>query len=230
MLQTGTGSTARLTLTDDHPIPHAPAAPSSRHADSRRRRWTRVRIWDEDGQSLVEFALVLPMLMLMIMGMVEFSFAFNARDSVFFAARDGSMLAAEGGNLPGTDCVVLDRIERDIVSPARPVRVQTIKIYWSDRNGTELSGAENVYTRTGTTTCNYGDSTSLTVPYTLTTGLYLEGNRCDVLAGCGAGHPGPDNIGVVISYTHNWLTSVAQISVGALNFNISSATRIEPQQ
>ncbi|HVR88273.1 MAG TPA: TadE/TadG family type IV pilus assembly protein [Candidatus Limnocylindria bacterium] len=192
--------------------------------------WGRVGTSDEAGQSLVEFALVLPVLLLLIMGLVEFSFAFNARDSVFFAARDGSMLAAEGGNLPGTDCVVLDRIERDIVSPARPVRVQTVTIYWSDRNGAELSGAENLYTRAGTTTCSYGDGTSLTVPYALTTGLYLEGNRCDVLAGCGAGHPGPDNIGVVITYTHSWLTSVAQISLGSLRFNISAATRIEPQQ
>ena len=185
---------------------------------------------EDAGQSLVEFALVLPVLLMLIMGMVEFSLAFNARDSVFFASRDGSMLAAEGGNIAGTDCVVLDRIERDIVSPARPVRVQTVKIFWSDRNGVELSGAENLYTRTGSMTCAYGNGTSLTVPYTRSSNLYPEAGRCDVLAGCGAGHPGPDNVGVTITYTHNWLTSVAQISAGALTFNITSATRIEPQQ
>ncbi|HEY8829621.1 MAG TPA: TadE/TadG family type IV pilus assembly protein, partial [Candidatus Limnocylindria bacterium] len=122
---------------------------------------------DDVGQSLVEFALILPILLLLIVGLVEFALAFNSRDSVFFASRDASMLAAEGGNIAGTDCVVLDRVDRDIVSPARPVRVQTVKIFWSDRNGVEQSGEENLYTRSGSTTCDYGNGSTLTVPYTL---------------------------------------------------------------
>jgi hypothetical protein len=185
---------------------------------------------EDAGQSLVEFALVLPVLLLLIMGLVEFSLAFNARDSVFFAARDASMLAAEGGAIAGTDCVVLDRIERDIVSPARPVRVQTVKVFWSDRNGQELSNTENLYSRSGSMTCNYGNGTTLTVPYTLSSGNYGESLRCDVLAGCGGGHDNPDNIGVTITYQHSWLTSVARISLSALQFSLTSATRTEPQQ
>jgi len=185
---------------------------------------------DDAGQSLVEFALVLPVLLMLILGIAEFAFAYNSRDSVFFAARDGSMLAAEGGSIAGTDCVVLDRIERDIVSPAQPVNVQTVKIFWSDRNGVELAGTENLYTRGGSTVCLYGNGTSLTVPYTLTTALYPEIDRCDVLAGCGGLHQAPDNIGVTISYRHNWVSSVAQISVGGLAFDITAATRIEPQK
>lgn len=185
---------------------------------------------EDAGQSLVEFALVLPVLMLSILGLVEFAFAFNSRDSVFFAARDASMLAAEGGNISGTDCVVLDRVERDIVSPARPVRVQTVKIFWSDKNGLELNGAENLYTRSGSITCTYGNGSTLTVPYTLTTSLYPEADRCDVFAGCGGTHATPDNIGVTVTYQHSWVSSVAQISLNGLTFNLTSATRIEPQQ
>jgi hypothetical protein len=179
---------------------------------------------------LVEFALVLPVLLLAIAGMVEFALAFNSRDSVFFAARDASMLAAEGGTIVGTDCVVLDRIERDIVSPARPVRVQTVKIFWSDKNGAELSNTENLYTRSGSMTCSYGNGPSLTVPYSLTSGNYGESARCDVLAGCGGAHVGPDNIGVTITYQHTWVTSIAKISLGAMTFNLTSATRVEPQR
>lgn len=185
---------------------------------------------EDAGQSLVEFALVLPVLMMMILGLVEFALAFNSRDSVFFAARDGSMLAAEGGRIAGTDCVVLDRVERDIVSPAQPVRVQTVKIFWSDRNGVEQGGQENLYTRGGSLTCTYGNGTSLTVPYSLTTALYVEADRCDVLAGCGGAHITPDNIGVTINYQHSWVSSFAQISLSGLVFNITSATRVEPQQ
>jgi hypothetical protein len=179
----------------------------------------------------VEFALVLPVLLLAILGLVEFAFAFNSRDSVFFAARDASMLAAEGGNIDGTDCVVLDRVERDVVSPARPVRIQTVTVFRSDRNGVQIGNEQSLYTRGGgTITCNYGNGSSLTVPYVLTTALYPEANRCDVLAGCGGTHTTPDNIGVTISYRHSWVSSVAQISLGTVTFNLTSATRIEPQQ
>ena len=188
------------------------------------------RAQNDLGQSLVEFALALPILMLLIVGLVEFALAFNSRDSVYFASRDASMLAAEGGRIVGTDCVVLDRVERDIVSPARPVRVQTVKIFWSDKNGNELSGTHNLYTRGGTTTCTYGNGTSLSVPYTLSSAGYTETNRCDVLAGCGGTHTSPDNIGVTITYQHNWITSVAKISLSSLTFNLTSATRVEPQQ
>ncbi|HEV8468389.1 MAG TPA: TadE/TadG family type IV pilus assembly protein, partial [Candidatus Limnocylindria bacterium] len=68
---------------------------------------------EERGQALVEFALLLPLLLLLIVGVIEFSFVWNSRNTVLFASRDGSMLAAEGGSLSGTDCLVLDRIERD---------------------------------------------------------------------------------------------------------------------
>src|SRR3989441_6712743 len=131
---------------------------------------------EERGQALVEFALLLPLLLLLILGVVEFSFVWNSRNTVQFASRDGSMFAAEGGSLTGTDCLVLDRIERNIVSPARAIRVQEVAIYWADRNGGQIGPYMNVYDRSGTTTCDLGGST-LTVPYTLTTAGYPESER-----------------------------------------------------
>lgn len=167
--------------------------------------------------------------MLVIVGLMEFGMFLNSRNAVEFASRDGSMLAAEGGNAVGTDCVVLDKVERDIVSPARNIRIQTVTIYWSDRNGDQISGNANVYTRSGSTTCVFGGGQSLTVPYTLTTGSYLEGARCDVLAGCGGSHPGLDTVGVKVTYEHRWITSLVQ-QTGTITFTVASATRLEPQQ
>src|SRR5947208_15802627 len=77
----------------------------------------------EMGQAIVEFALLLPALVLLLVGLMEFSLVWNSRNTVLFASRAGSMLAAEGGNIDGTGCLVLQRIERDIVSPAPTVRV-----------------------------------------------------------------------------------------------------------
>src|SRR2546422_3040876 len=111
---------------------------------------------EEHGQALVEFALLLPLLLLLIVGIIEFSFVWNSRNTVLYASRDGSMLAAEGGSIAGTDCVVLNRIERDVISPASSVRLQQVAVYWSDLNGAQIGTNTNVYDRTGSSTCNYG--------------------------------------------------------------------------
>jgi len=183
---------------------------------------------EELGQALVEFALVLPLLLLLILGIIEFSFVWNSRNTVQFASRDASMLAAEGGSILGTDCLVLQRIESDIVSPARAVRVEEVMIYWADKNGSQIGSFKNVYDRSGSTACDLGGST-FSVPYTLTTSGYLEATRCDVLAGCGGAHTGVDTVGVQITYEHQWLTSFARLTGSGITFAETTATRVEPQ-
>lgn len=51
---------------------------------------------DEDGQSLVEMALVLPFLLLILLGIVQFGFVFSGYIAVTSAAREGARLAATG--------------------------------------------------------------------------------------------------------------------------------------
>jgi Flp pilus assembly protein TadG len=48
----------------------------------------------ESGQALVEFALVLPILMLLVMGIIDFGFAFNQWNTAQNAAREGARIAA----------------------------------------------------------------------------------------------------------------------------------------
>ena len=49
----------------------------------------RARSWrSEDGQAVVEFALVIPILLLMILGLVEFSRAWNAKQVLTDTARE----------------------------------------------------------------------------------------------------------------------------------------------
>jgi hypothetical protein len=183
---------------------------------------------EDGGQSLVEFALVLPLLLLLIVGIAEFAFVWNSRNTVLFASRDGSMLAAEGGSIAGTDCQVLDRIERDVVSPSRSLRIQQVVIYWSDRNGTQIGSSANVYDRVGSMTCDLGAAT-LNLPYSLTSAGYPEPTRCDVLAGCGSSHTSVDTVGVRITYQHYWLTSFLRIGGPSVTFSEGTATRVEPQ-
>jgi len=183
----------------------------------------------ERGQAIVEFAMLLPVLILFVVGIIEFALVWNSRNTVLFASRDGSMLAAEAGNLTGSDCVVLQRIESDVVSPSTSLRIQQVTIYWSDRNGDQIGANQNVYTRTGSTSCDYPDGGTITVPYTLTTPGYLEGSRCSTLAGCGGSHPTVDTIGVRVTYQHFWATSFLQFAGSSVTFTESTITRAEPQ-
>ena len=183
----------------------------------------------EKGQAIVEFAMLLPVLVLLLIGLMEFSLVWNSRNTVLFASRDGSMLAAEGGSLNGTDCVVLQRVDGDVVSPSAAVRIQQVSIYWSDRNGDQIGSNQNVYTRTGSTSCTYPDGSTITVPYTLVTAGYLESARCSVLAGCGGSHTTIDTIGVRVTYQHFWMTSFVRFAGNSVTFTESTITRAEPQ-
>jgi Flp pilus assembly protein TadG len=48
----------------------------------------------EEGQSLVEFALVLPLLLLLLLGIIQFGAVFNALITINAAAREGARLMA----------------------------------------------------------------------------------------------------------------------------------------
>lgn len=58
-----------------------------------------LRKWNsEDGSNLIEFALVLPMLLLVVLGIAEFGFIFQRLEVVTNAAREGARLAVLPGN------------------------------------------------------------------------------------------------------------------------------------
>lgn len=60
----------------------------------------------ERGATMVEFALILPMLLLVLMGIIEFGWVFTQAMEVRHAAREGARIAAvnfDGDNTAGTD-------------------------------------------------------------------------------------------------------------------------------
>ena len=61
----------------------------------------RDRVRSERGAALVEFALILPFLLVLIGGIVDFAFLFQRYEVVTGAAREGARLAV----LPGYGCV-----------------------------------------------------------------------------------------------------------------------------
>jgi Flp pilus assembly protein TadG len=70
-------------------------------------------IRSERGQALAEFALVMPLVLLFIAGIVEMGRAWNIKQAVTDAAREGARYAviADGLDCPGKTALVEDKVE-----------------------------------------------------------------------------------------------------------------------
>jgi len=66
----------------------------------------RAKFKNKKGQSLVEFVLVLPLILLIIMGIFEFGLMFNSYLTINNASREGARLASVGG----TDIAIESRV------------------------------------------------------------------------------------------------------------------------
>ncbi len=184
------------------------------------------------GQALVEFALFLPVFLLMTFAVIEFAFVFNGMLAISFATRDAALLAAEAGNAAGADCKIIAAVDRAVGPPAADSRIQSVVIYRADQNGTEMSGVSNTWARGGPTDCPDGTG----IAYVRQTNGYPELSRCNLLAGCGFGQPGLDTIGVRVTYVHEWVTPLGGFSgpgfggQGGMGFTLtqSNSMRMEP--
>ncbi len=72
---------------------------STPEASAVRRRPTGIAA-TEDGAGLAEFALVLPLLIIILFGIIEFGIAFNRAQAVEAAAREGARLASISTSTP----------------------------------------------------------------------------------------------------------------------------------
>jgi Flp pilus assembly protein TadG len=79
--------------------------PPARAGAARRRRRTR-------GQALVEFALVLPIFMLLVTGMLDFGFALYSRMTVINAAREGARAAVTAADKTLIPVLVSSAVDR----------------------------------------------------------------------------------------------------------------------
>lgn len=195
-------------------------------------RWRRDRA---RGQTLVEFALVIPLFIVMLVGIIEFGFAMNAVLAVSFATREAALVAAEAGSADGADCMILTKVEESISAPSADGNINRVLIFKSDHNGARL--ATNTYVRTGSTTCTYSGGSTLTVPYELSGAQnYEDVKRCSMLGGCDANPPlaattTVDHVGVQVDYDYSWRTPLSSlIGLGGSGYTIieSNSMRMEP--
>lgn len=110
-----------------------------RHIADRRR---------DDGAALVEMALILPLLLLLILGLVEFSRGYNARLTLTHATREGVRVLAISGD-PATAAAAT-------LAAATPLDTSQITL--------------------STTDCTPGDPTSITASYPFSYSILFFGS------------------------------------------------------
>ena len=169
------------------------------------------------GQSMVEFALVLPVLLLVIFGIIEFCGIYESLNTVNYAAREGARVGAIiGPTLSNADTQILQAI-LNVTSNGGLLfsQVQKIEIFKSDENGTVPALAtgcaaapnEDIYNGQGTAcgTANWPPSVR------------------------NATFNAQDYLGIRITFLYNWITSFVSASGGHLQMTSVSVQLIEPQ-
>lgn len=149
------------------------------------------------GASLVEVAVVLPILLSLAIGLAEVGFLVIDYITVTNAARSGARTGASLTTDPGTDDAILDVVEEDLCN-LRYGTVKVVRIFLPNADGT-MSGSANNYTPSGALNCD-------------AIGHVFS---CDALeGGCnwpstGRNNTPPSNfdrLGVRIEFTHDYVT------------------------
>jgi hypothetical protein len=107
----------------------------------------------ERGQSLVEFTLILPVFLLVLLGMLEYGSAYDHRTAMAYAVREGARVGASlgnGGSTPGTvDATIVAAVQRGLTNPILIDNITSIDIYQSDLTGKPVPGKIDSYDKNG---------------------------------------------------------------------------------
>ena len=105
------------------------------------------------GQALVEFTLILPVFVMVLMGMLEFGSAYDHRTAMAYAVREGARVGAtlgKGGSSPDTvDPTILAAVQRGLTDPILIENISSIEIFRAGLDGKPMGSAIDTYDRFG---------------------------------------------------------------------------------
>ena len=163
----------------------------------------------ERGQSLVEMAMVVPVFLMILLGMVELGFALDHDLTLNYASREGARMGAALANgttsvpCANVDLFVISSVERVLTSDGSPVAghladISSIKIFKADASGNPTSSVNTWVPGNGPVV----DGRAL--HFSLTTSSWSACTRTNATVN-------PDSIGIVITYTYKFVTPLGGI-------------------
>ena len=172
------------------------------------------------GQSLVEFALILPVLLMLLLGLIEFGFVFAHHQGLEYATREGARTASalangqngQNGAPIGTACTTIDdqviaAVQRVITGTGSLLvlgNVSQIRIYkYDDATGAPATPAAS-YVNVWTPVSSGGAVVDgIALKFARTSGSW---NACTRLNGLT-----PDSVGVDVTYSYTFVTGLGSL-------------------
>lgn len=169
----------------------------------------------ERGASLVEMAVIFPLLLLVTLAIFEFGLAFRDHLTVTQGVRDGTrMLSAKGDDLDA-DCVAIEQALDTMLATLDVDQIVEIEVFEANADGTQNTANTNSYTYGGG---DPGDCANWSG-----TVAWPPAGRQVV-----AGSVPLDIVGLRIVYQSAWATGVPPFT-GGYTVDRSSISRIEPE-
>ena len=159
---------------------------------------------------MTEFALVAPVLLLLLFGVLESGLLLFSVGTARFAAGEGARQEAESGNAAAADALSLGVVRGTALGTTNLAQVQRIDIYKLQQQG---NGTLTVVPNT-TDSYNLDGSARNSIPWPSSARDVKNGES--------------DFLGVTIYYRYTWKTGLF-LFFGPLNLNQSFAIRLEPQ-
>jgi hypothetical protein len=179
---------------------------------------------------MVEFTLLLPLILVLALGILEFGMLFKDHMGVHYASREGARTGAAASRLPNADCSILRAVATTMQTMEYDM-LQRVRIFRADTTGEEclMSGGscpENVYIRNaggGTLQCN-GQTTDWILMPPVGSSQYWPPD----------GNPGRVNIeptdalAVEVQYLHRFFFNYVPGAEGTVAIVDRSVMQIEP--
>lgn len=193
----------------------------------------RRRSKDDRGATLVEAAMVTPIFLFVLFGVMEFGLAYRDNLTVANSTRDAARVATTGGNSADADYGILQRISDDMDvmghdtidlivvfdagGPGGSVKTGSSGSLATCKTGTAVSGVCNVYT--------VADLSRPLSDFGCLTPGSLDSSWCPMGRSIAITDP-PDYIGVYLETTHVYATGMFGNDV---TISDETVMRIEPQ-
>ena len=171
------------------------------------------RMRQESGATLVEFALLMPLLLLMIIGITEFGIGFKDWLTVANSTREGARMGAVVGNNIDADCKIIGATMNHI-NIAGVNNVQEFWVFKANSDGSP-GASKNTYS-------------------------YLGGDPADCMNWSGVigwdsttrnttvGSTPLDILGIRLTFQHDWITGLPPFT-GSLTWTEDTIMRLEPE-
>ncbi len=184
----------------------------------------------ERGQAVVEFALVLPILLLLVFGVAELTTAYTVALAISASTREGARVAGELANGGGplgcgsgespkastVDPLAIAAVERVLTASGTQIQLSDVievRVYKATSSGAETAGVVNIWT------------------YQLRGGPLVDGTPVDFVQQtngwpvCSRSNARPaDSVGITVRYTYRGRTPLRLFTPGLATIPITDRT------